>query len=173
MTKVMSNLLLLLYTVISYSSDCRYLLQSIQQTAGELCKHYNSLGSLQHKKDQEAPPSRRQLLLNHPTHSPTHPPTDGVRARVMSQPRPPPPGNIVPGRTAPLIPPQLIAPFQAAWERHAHDSANRHPVFFTERLMRIPPAFGGTPAPGLAMSPVAQGYVYQEGQIKATHASKL
>jgi len=94
----------------------------------------------------------------------------------MSQPRPPPPGNIVPGRTAPLIPPQLIAPFQAAWERHAqqvHDSAYRHPVFFTERLMRPPPGFGGTPAPGLAISPVAQGYVYQEGQIKATPASKL
>jgi hypothetical protein len=39
--------------------------------------------------------------------------------------------------------------------------------------MRIPPALGGSPAPGLAMSPVAQGYVYQEGQVKATHASKL
>ncbi|POS76176.1 hypothetical protein DHEL01_v205426 [Diaporthe helianthi] len=90
----------------------------------------------------------------------------------MSQPRrPPPPGN---------LPPQLIAPFQAAWERHAqqvvhHDSANRHPVFFTERLMRPPPppAFGGTPAPVLAISPVAQGYVYQEGHVKATHSSKL
>ncbi|KAG8168224.1 hypothetical protein KVR01_003913 [Diaporthe batatas] len=88
----------------------------------------------------------------------------------MSQPRPPPP----PGN----IPPNLVAPFQAAWERHAqraahHDSASRHPVFFTERLMRPPPAFGGTPAPVLAMSPVAQGYVYQEGQVKATHSSKL
>ncbi|KAK7704597.1 hypothetical protein SLS64_008361 [Diaporthe eres] len=90
----------------------------------------------------------------------------------MSQPRPPPPGNI-----PALIPPQLVAPFQAAWERHAHhqahDSAHRHPVFFTERLMRPPPAFGIGQAPSLAMSPVAQGYVYQEGQAKATHASKL
>lgn len=84
----------------------------------------------------------------------------------MSQPRPPPPP----------IPPQLIAPFQAAWERHAHqvhDSAHRHPVFFTERLMRPPPAFGIGQAPSLAMSPVAQGYVYSEGQVKATHTSKL
>lgn len=86
----------------------------------------------------------------------------------MSQPRPPPP--------PPPIPPQLIAPFQAAWERHAHqahDSAHRHPVFFTERLTRPPPAFGIGQSPSLAMSPVAQGYVYQEGQLRATHASKL
>ncbi|KAL1874557.1 hypothetical protein Daus18300_003576 [Diaporthe australafricana] len=79
----------------------------------------------------------------------------------MSQPRPPPPGNILPG---------------GAWERHAHqahDSAHRHPVFFTERLMRPPPMFGGAPAPSVTMSPVAQGYVYQEGHFKTTPASKL
>ncbi|KAG6365920.1 hypothetical protein INS49_000096 [Diaporthe citri] len=84
----------------------------------------------------------------------------------MSQPRPPPPGNILPGGAPALIPPQLVAPFQAAWERHAqqaHDSAHRHPVFFTERLMRPPPAFGIGQAPSLAMSPVAQGAV--EGLI--------
>lgn len=94
----------------------------------------------------------------------------------MSQPRPPPPGNILPGRVPPLIPPQLIAPFQAAWERHAHqahDSAHRHPVFFTERLMRPPPMFGGALAPSVTMSPVAQGYVYQEGQLRTMPASKL
>ncbi|KAJ0117937.1 hypothetical protein N8I77_000417 [Diaporthe amygdali] len=94
----------------------------------------------------------------------------------MSQPRPPPPGTILPGGGPPLIPQQLIAPFQAAWERHAHqahNSAHRHPVFFTERLMRPPPTLGGPPAPSLTMSPVAQGYVYQEGQLKATPASKL
>lgn len=91
----------------------------------------------------------------------------------MSQPRPPPPGSIPPGPAPALIPPQLVAPFQAAWERHAHDSAHRHPVFFTERLTRPPPAFGIGQAPSLAMSPVAQGYVYQEGQLRATPASKL
>ncbi|KAI3400655.1 hypothetical protein diail_2367 [Diaporthe ilicicola] len=76
----------------------------------------------------------------------------------MSQPRPPPPGNIFPGGVSPLVPPHLIAP---------------HPVFFTERLIRPAPMFGGAPAPSVTMSPVAQGYVYQEGQLKATHASKL
>lgn len=127
----------------------------------------HSWDSLQHW-EQEAPST-------HPAHL-----TYDIQTSTMSQPRPPPPGTILPGGGPPaLIPPQLIAPFQAAWERHAHhqahDSAHRHPVFFTERLMRPPPAaFGIGQAPSLAMSPVAQGYVYQEGQAKvATHASKL
>ncbi|KAK1721163.1 hypothetical protein BDP67DRAFT_573882 [Colletotrichum lupini] len=41
-----------------------------------------------------------------------------------------------------------------------HNSSIRHPVFFTEKLRR-PPV---TLAPGMGLSPVAHGYVYQDGR---------
>lgn len=44
-----------------------------------------------------------------------------------------------------------------------HDSAVRHPVFFTPRLMPAPEQHAARP-PGVVLSPVAHGYVYQNGQ---------
>jgi hypothetical protein len=62
---------------------------------------------------------------------------------------------------APPPPPQVVtAPFQAAWERNLHNSAHRHPVFFTARLRK--PLSELVPAAHL--SPVAHGYAYQEAQ---------
>ncbi|OHE93320.1 hypothetical protein CORC01_11388 [Colletotrichum orchidophilum] len=76
--------------------------------------------------------------------------------------------------TAPSQPQPPIR-LQSAWERHAaanetamaqqyqqqqHNSSIRHPVFFTEKLRR-PPL---TLAPGMGLSPVAHGYVYQDGR---------
>ncbi|KAK0377198.1 hypothetical protein CLIM01_05452 [Colletotrichum limetticola] len=45
-----------------------------------------------------------------------------------------------------------------------HNSSIRHPVFFTEKLRR-PPV---TLAPGMGLSPVAHGYVYQDGRRRLT-----
>ncbi|KAK1700131.1 hypothetical protein BDP55DRAFT_626783 [Colletotrichum godetiae] len=72
--------------------------------------------------------------------------------------------------------PRHPLPLQSAWERHhiataetvmaqqqqqqQHNSSIRHPVFFTEKLRR-PPV---TLAPGMGFSPVAHGYVYQDGR---------
>lgn len=99
--------------------------------------------------------------------------TTGAAARphhlsAMSQSKPPPPSSAV----NPPIPPQHLAPFQAAWERHApvSDPSVRHPVFFTPRLMRPPqpqPGLQSQHGPTVALSPVAHGYVYQSGQQKA------
>ncbi|WQF80523.1 hypothetical protein CDEST_05537 [Colletotrichum destructivum] len=79
--------------------------------------------------------------------------TDQARLRVMSN------------NPSSAPPPQMRAPqLQTAWERHAgtgqHNSSVRHPVFFTEKLRRPPPSLG----PGVGMSPVAHGYVYQDGR---------
>ncbi|KAK1593895.1 uncharacterized protein LY79DRAFT_173422 [Colletotrichum navitas] len=53
---------------------------------------------------------------------------------------------------------------QATWERYAetvqHNASTRHPVFFTGKLRRPPSSLG----PGTGMSPVAHGYVYQDGR---------
>ncbi|KAF9881578.1 hypothetical protein CkaCkLH20_00724 [Colletotrichum karsti] len=48
----------------------------------------------------------------------------------------------------------------AAWEQHAHNASVRHPVFFTEKLRRPPLIL----SPGMGLSPVAHGYVYQDGR---------
>ncbi|KAK1965539.1 hypothetical protein LY78DRAFT_693347 [Colletotrichum sublineola] len=66
------------------------------------------------------------------------------------------------------------APLQAAWERHIetvqHNASTRHPVFFTGKLRRLPSSLGL----GVGMSPVAHGYVYQDGRrADSTSASKL
>ncbi|KAK6220203.1 short-chain dehydrogenase/reductase family oxidoreductase [Colletotrichum tabaci] len=89
--------------------------------------------------------------------------TDQARLRVMSN----NPSSAAPPMTnhMPAPPPQMRAPqLQTAWERHAgtgqHNSSVRHPVFFTEKLRRPPPSLG----PGMGMSPVAHGYVYQDGR---------
>ncbi|KAK2001624.1 hypothetical protein LX36DRAFT_653124 [Colletotrichum falcatum] len=56
------------------------------------------------------------------------------------------------------------AQLQAAWERHAetvqHNASIRHPVFFTGKLRRLPSSLG----PVMGTSPVAHGYVYQDGR---------
>ncbi|KAL0776190.1 hypothetical protein CaCOL14_007477 [Colletotrichum acutatum] len=76
--------------------------------------------------------------------------------------------------TAASTQPRHPLPLQSAWERHhvataetamvqqqqQHNSSIRHPVFFTEKLRR-PPL---TLAPGMGLSPVAHGYVYQDGR---------
>ncbi|KAJ3944579.1 uncharacterized protein N0V96_006117 [Colletotrichum fioriniae] len=49
---------------------------------------------------------------------------------------------------------------QQQQQQQQHNSSIRHPVFFTERLRR-PPV---TLAPGMGLSPVAHGYVYQDGR---------
>ncbi|KAH9233336.1 hypothetical protein K456DRAFT_53900 [Colletotrichum gloeosporioides 23] len=41
-----------------------------------------------------------------------------------------------------------------------HNASVRHPVFFTEKLRRPPLVL----SPGMGMSPVAHGYVYQDGR---------
>lgn len=76
---------------------------------------------------------------------------------------------------------QHLAPFQAAWERHAPavpDPSVLHPVFFTPRLIRQPPSppqQSQLPHLNGAMSPVAYGYVYHPNgpQIVTTGKSKL
>ncbi|KAK3353007.1 hypothetical protein B0T25DRAFT_453626 [Lasiosphaeria hispida] len=44
----------------------------------------------------------------------------------------------------------------------SHNSAHCHPVFFTEKLRRLPPSF--STASAQQASPVAHGYVYQDAQ---------
>ncbi|OIW32191.1 hypothetical protein CONLIGDRAFT_259788 [Coniochaeta ligniaria NRRL 30616] len=80
----------------------------------------------------------------------------------------------VPGVIPPAITPAqaqpLMAPFQAAWNRHSlptaqHDASLRHPVFFTEKLRRgplFPPT--QTAHPQMNLNPIALGYVYQDTQ---------
>ncbi|TFB01207.1 hypothetical protein CCMA1212_007015 [Trichoderma ghanense] len=65
------------------------------------------------------------------------------------------------------------AQLQALWTRHAHDASTTHPVFFTERLRKPKPSLGSAAAAATgSSSPVAHGYVYQEGRSGAT-APKL
>lgn len=64
-----------------------------------------------------------------------------------------------------MPPPPRPLQLLAAWERQAeaaaqHNASVRHPVFFTERLRRPPLVL----SPGMGLSPVAHGYVYQDGR---------
>lgn len=77
-----------------------------------------------------------------------------------SMPQPPPPPQ---QPAATITPRHLVAPLQAAWDRHvppahAHDSSVCHPVFFTPRLVRAVSQPSVHPSP--AANPVAHGYVY-------------
>ncbi|KAK1989306.1 hypothetical protein LZ30DRAFT_776266 [Colletotrichum cereale] len=92
-----------------------------------------------------------------------------TRPRSMSpnsSPAPPAMANhAAAAAAAAAAPPQTTAPqLRVAWERHAeamqHNASTRHPVFFTEKLRRPPPSLGS----GTGMSPVAHGYIYQDGR---------
>lgn len=60
-----------------------------------------------------------------------------------------------PTTTQPAMPLRIPSP--------PHNASVRHPVFFTERLRR--PVVGtGTVAANYPGNPVAQGYIYRDGQ---------
>ncbi|KAK2730338.1 short-chain dehydrogenase/reductase family oxidoreductase [Colletotrichum kahawae] len=59
----------------------------------------------------------------------------------------------------PLPPPPPLLHLQPAAAQQ-HNASIRHPVFFTEKLRRPPLVL----SPGMGMSPVAHGYVYQDGR---------
>lgn len=74
--------------------------------------------------------------------------------------------------------PAALPPQRLSWERHAavhiHDASRRHPVFFTDKLQRLVyPATLGPPVLAFypQVSPVAQGYVYQDGSRRSDMGS--
>lgn len=97
------------------------------------------------------------ILSDHPnpSHCQGHTNAPGPSSRgTMATLQPPLPALL------PISPPN-IAPLQSAW-RTSHNSAHCHPVFFTEKLRRLPPSF--STASAQQASPVAHGYVYQDAQ---------
>ncbi|KAL3420031.1 hypothetical protein PVAG01_08530 [Phlyctema vagabunda] len=51
------------------------------------------------------------------------------------------------------------------------DAAKRHPVFFTDRLKRAPT--GVNTGEGLSSSPIAKGYIFNDGATKKEGGVKL